>query len=117
MAFADDFAAALATRSINVDASGLPDRDTIQQELSNIQVWLSDLDGDIREGLDEASAEFTVCHVISDPETDENGEVIGVNVAPNLSALMGAFDQTSGQRLSEMLRSSQDAFAEADAVV
>jgi hypothetical protein len=106
MSFADDFAAALATREIVVDAASLPDRDTIQQQLSDIQNWFSELDSAVREGYDEGTAEFKLCHIIAEPD---------INVAPDLAGLMDAFDETIGQRLSQMLQASQDAFDEADA--
>src|SRR5215216_3049787 len=101
MSFADDFAAALAVRGIEVDPAGLPDRDTTAQELSDIQTWFSDLDSAVREGYDEGTAEFQLCFIIAeDPE---------INVAPSLGALMAGFDNAVGQRLSGMLQSSIDA--------
>src|SRR5215217_8643454 len=102
MAFADDFAALLADRGIPIDPADVPDPDVIGGALDNIDGFLSELDEAVRDGYDEGSLEFAVCSVLSDPT---------VNVAPEISTLLAAYDQVAGMRLSELLQSTREALS------
>lgn len=100
MAFADEYAARLADVGINVDASTLPDEETVKQSLSDCFDWFFALNPALREGFDEGTTEFALCHLLAEPE---------LNVAPALAGLFDAFDQVSGKSLSELLQIANDA--------
>jgi hypothetical protein len=99
MAFAEDFAAALADRGIQMDPADVPDPDVVGGALDNIDGYLSELDDAVREGFDEGSLEFEVCSVLADPT---------VNVAPEISSILAAYDNTPNQRLTEMLQATRE---------
>ncbi|MCX4650261.1 MULTISPECIES: hypothetical protein [unclassified Streptomyces] len=100
MAFAEDFAAALSQRGIQMDPVGVPAPDVIGGALDNIDGYISQLDDAVRQGFDEGSLEFPVCSVLADPT---------VNVAPEISSILAAYDRTSNMRLTEMLRATHEA--------
>lgn len=102
MAFAEDYAESLSERGINVDPATMPDRDAVETGLGNVQTWLADLHPAFREGFDEGSLEFAVCHLLATPELD---------VAPEIQAILEAFDQIAGQRLSELTSTAQECLA------
>jgi hypothetical protein len=99
MSFAEDYAAGLLERGIEVDPATIPDRDVVETGLGNVQAWLADLHPDLREGFDEGSLEFAVCHLLAMPELD---------VAPEIQPILEAFDQIPGQRLSELTSVAQE---------
>lgn len=99
MAFEEDFAAALADRGIQMDPADVPAPDVIGGALDNIDGYLSELDDAVREGFDEGSLEFAVCSVLADPT---------VNVAPEISSILAAYDQTPNQRLTELLQATRE---------
>ncbi|MGW0778335.1 hypothetical protein ACWD01_32995 [Streptomyces sp. NPDC002835] len=103
MAFADDFAVALAERGIQMDAAEVPAPDVIGGALENINGYMSELDPAIREGFDESSLEFTVCSVLADPS---------VNVAPEVSSILAAYDRTPNMRLTELLQATREALGQ-----
>jgi hypothetical protein len=109
VAFANDFAAQLSLRGIDVNASALPsDSDTAGTQLQTANDWFFNLDAAVREGFDEGSADEKVCSVLASPE---------LNVTPDLGGLLEAFDKTLGKTFSEMLSLSQDAFKAAQGQV
>ncbi|MGW2255692.1 hypothetical protein ACWCXH_36900 [Kitasatospora sp. NPDC001660] len=99
MAFAEDFAAALSNRGIQMNAADVPAPDVIGGALDNITGYLSGLDEAVREGFDESSLEFAVCSVLADPT---------VNVAPEISSILAAYDRASNRRLTELLQVTRE---------
>ncbi|MFH8836791.1 hypothetical protein [Streptomyces sp. NPDC017868] len=108
MAFAEDFAAALSNRGIQMDAADVPAPDVIGGALDNINGYLSQLDEFVREGFDESSLEFTVCSVLADPT---------VNVAPEISSILAAYDRTPNMRLTELLQATRETLDQVQAQV
>ncbi|WP_214317321.1 hypothetical protein [Nonomuraea sediminis] len=100
MAFADEYASRLADAGISVDPGSLPDEETVRQSLDACFTWFFALNPALREGFDEGTVEFALCHVLAEPE---------LNVAPALAGLFEAFDQVSGKSLSELLQIANDA--------
>ncbi|GGY09258.1 hypothetical protein [Streptomyces tanashiensis] len=99
MAFEEDFAAALAQRGIQMDAADVPAPDVIGGALDNINGFMSGMDDAVREGFDESSLEFTVCSVLADPS---------VNIAPEISTILAAYDRTPNMRLTELLQATRE---------
>jgi hypothetical protein len=99
MAFVDNFVAMMAEQGISIDPSVVPDPETIDGALNNIQSWREQLNPAVREGFDEGSEEFAVCFVLADPE---------INVAPELRGILESFDQVAGRRLSDLLQIARD---------
>ena len=91
MAFAENSCPSPSDHGIEVDPASLPEQEMIRQSLENVQTWLDELNEAVREGFDEGSEEFAVCHLLAEPELD---------VAPEIPSLLEAFDQIAGQRLS-----------------
>jgi len=104
MAFAEDFVALLSEHGIEVDPAFLPEQETIRPSLENVQTWFDELNDAVREGFDEGSEEFAVCHLLAEPELD---------VAPEIPSLLEAFDQIAGQRLSGLVSIAQDCLVQA----
>jgi hypothetical protein len=105
MAFADSLAALLSERGIPIDPEAIPDRETTNDGLSTTRNWLEELDPAIREGFDESSEEFAICHIVAGDD---------VAVAPELAGLFQAFDQVAGQRFSALLATTQEAVDQAE---
>ncbi|MEU7283496.1 hypothetical protein AB0A69_32705 [Streptomyces sp. NPDC045431] len=108
MAFAEDFAAALAQRGIQMDANDVPAPDVIGGALDNINGFMSDMDVAVREGFDESSLEFAVCSVLADPS---------VSIAPEISSILAAYDRTPNMRLTEMLQATSETLDQVRGVV
>jgi hypothetical protein len=103
MAFVDSFVSKLNEQGIPADASMvLEDPTTLEAVLDRVEAWWSELNPDVRDGFDEGSEEFAVCHVLAEPD---------VNVAPELAGLLQAFDQVADRRLSDLLQTTRDALA------
>ena len=99
MAFAEQFAQLMSERKIPLDASAVPDRDTVAVSLTAIADWMENMDPSVREGFDEGTGEFAVCHIIGEPE---------INVAPDIPGILEAYDQAAGMVLSQMLAVSRE---------
>ncbi|MFE0648493.1 hypothetical protein ACFVZH_07895 [Streptomyces sp. NPDC059534] len=99
MAFDEDFAAALGQRGIEMDAADVPAPDVIGGALDNISGFMSGMDEAVREGWDESSVDFAVCSVLADPT---------VNIAPEISSILAAFDRTPNMRLTELLQATRE---------
>ncbi|MGW7530365.1 hypothetical protein [Streptomyces sp. NPDC054783] len=104
MAFAEDFAAALSNRGIQMDPADVPAPDVIGGALDNINGYMSELDEAVREGFDESSLEFAVCSTLADPT---------VNVAPEISSILAAYDRTANMRLTELLQVTRESLDQA----
>ena len=105
MSFADSFASLLAKQGISVDPESLPSKSTVEKSLDSIDAWLIKLNKSVREGFDEASGETACCFVLADP---------AINVAPEIPSILGAFDQTEGQTLTQMLSVAKDCLSKSD---
>jgi hypothetical protein len=100
MAFADNLATLMSERGIPIDPEAIPDREATVDGLSTTQSWFEQLDQAIRDGFDEGSEEFAICHIVAEDE---------VAVAPALAGIFQAFDQVPGRRFSDLLTATQEA--------
>jgi len=99
MEFAEQFAQLMSERKIPLDASAVPERDTVDASLAAISNWMEAMDPSVRDGFDEGTAEFAVCHIIGEPD---------INVAPDIPGILEAYDQAAGLMLSQMLTVSRE---------
>ncbi|HEU4893508.1 MAG TPA: hypothetical protein VFT47_18260 [Vicinamibacterales bacterium] len=99
MAFAEQFAQLMSERKIPLDASAVPDRDTVDSSLTAISIFMEEADVSVRDGFDEGSAEFAVCHILGDPELE---------IAPDIPGILEAYDRAPGLMLSQMLAISRE---------
>jgi hypothetical protein len=100
MAFAKNVATLMAARGIEIDPAAIPDRDSMVEGLSTTRNWFDELDPAVREGFDEGSEEFAICHVVAGED---------VAVAPGLAGVFEAFDRVTGRRFSQLLVATQEA--------
>ena len=84
MAFSDDYAQCLSRAGISVDASVVPDSDTLSQSLEQLAAWFNSLDSVTQTAFDEVTADQPVKAGLADPT---------VGIAPNLGPLLAAVDQ------------------------
>jgi len=105
MSFAETFASLLADHGITIDPASLPSRSTVEQSFDAIDTWLIKLDESVREGFDEGSSETACCFVLADP---------AINVAPEIPSILGAFDRTEGQRLTQLLSIARDCLSQSN---
>jgi hypothetical protein len=95
-----------ARRSIvPITADVIPERDITLEALSTTQSWFEELDPAVRDGFDEGTEEFAICHIVAE---------VDVAVAPELSGIFAAFDQVSGRRFSDLLASTQQMALQVD---
>ncbi len=98
MSFADSLATSMSENGIPITADVIPERDITLEALSTTQSWFDELDPAVRDGFDEGTEEFAICHIVAEGD---------VAVAPELSGIFAAFDQVSGRRFSDLLASTQ----------
>ena len=95
MAFADDFVSCMTGGGINIDASAVPDSDTLAAVVAYAQQYLQGLPAEVAAGLDAATANDNTATILADSD---------VNVVDSsYMALLWAFDAASGVPLSTCL--------------
>lgn len=97
MAFAEDFAQCMSQYGVTVDASAVPDADTLRQALEYAQQWFYALDPQMQTGFDAATTNDAASILLADPS---------VNAAPAIPGILNAFDNATGQPLSTLLQTA-----------
>ena len=93
MAFAESFVECMQASGVSVDAGAVTDESSFDESVKYVKSWLDGLDGQTKEGLDDAS---TNAEQVA-------GFLVEANVAPAIPDLMRAFDGSSGVPLSTFL--------------
>jgi len=105
MAFADDFVQCMSQYGLSLDASQLPDQETLRQAIDYAVQWYQSLDPHSQAGLDAATY-----------DSGDPGAIVladsSVNVAPALTGLLNAFDSAQGS-VSQWLAAAQQCCATA----
>lgn len=85
MPFSEEFAALLQHSGIAVDVAQLADPEEIKAGIDGLQNWLESLDPITREATDGVTGQFPVKGGLA---------TLDVNIAPGLSAVLGAADRS-----------------------
>ncbi|MFD9353868.1 hypothetical protein [Streptomyces sp. NPDC060031] len=112
MSYQEEFATAMASQGVAIDAGMVPDQATVDNDLNQLSDWLTSLETDTLAAIDRVTADFPVKAHLADPS---------VGVAPNLGALLQAFDNLESSipvssTLNMMRAASTQAAAAAEGV-
>lgn len=105
MPFADSLAILMSDNEIPITADAIPERDITLEALATTQNWFETLDPAVRDGFDEGTLEFAICHIVAEDE---------VAVAPDLAGIFAAFDQVAGRTFSQLLFTTQQLALQAE---
>jgi len=106
MAFADSFATCMSNAGIPVEAGGIPDAATLGPVIDYLKSFVQNLDPDVRDGLDAATADDLVSVALADAE-------VGA-IDHSYVGLLHAFDNAAGFPLSLCLQWCDHCLAEAN---
>lgn len=81
--FADDFVTALSASGVSISADIVPTQDALNSDLTQLQSWLSSLDDDTHQAIDEVTAGNPIKAGLADPS---------VAIVTSIGPILSAFD-------------------------